>query len=61
MKLTWEVKGVSLFKANLQIYFQGEGGEPAFSGLLYKFFGNQLQSTFKSLETEEILHLADYI
>ena len=33
---TWEVKGVSLSKANLQIYFQRVGGELVLSGLLYK-------------------------
>ena len=32
----WEVKGVSLPKANLQTCFQRVGGEFAFRGLLYK-------------------------
>ena len=36
MRPTWEVKGASLPKANLQIYFQRVGGELTFSGLLYK-------------------------
>ena len=33
---TWEVKGVSLSKDNLQSCFQRVGGEFAFTGLLYK-------------------------
>ena len=36
MRPTWEVKGVNLSKANLQIYFKRVGGELALSGLLYK-------------------------
>ena len=36
MRPTWEVKGVSFSKANLQISFQRVGGELALSGLLYK-------------------------
>ena len=36
MRPTWEVKGVSLSEANLQICFQRLGGEFAFSGQLYK-------------------------
>ena len=36
MRPTYEVKNVSLSKANLQICFQRVGGEFTFSGLLYK-------------------------
>ena len=33
---TWEMKGISLSKANLQVCFQRVGGEFAFSRLLNK-------------------------